>query len=356
MNEVTGKEPSNILIVDDVETNRFILRNIIIDMGYQPVLAENGMQALKMFPCCQPKLVLLDVAMPEMSGFELCRILKANPATKDVPIIFISAFDEEEDIVKGFALGGEDYITKPFIQEEIKARVGLHLRLYDSNHNFAESNRRLQTLINEQVRQLEQEKKRVLYALANVARENSYYAKGHMERLQYNCRILASAMQLSTLYEQVISDTYIDSIELSVPLCDLGNVAIPMEILKKKGKLSDEERRIMRNHTTIGAKILADIKVTGDYNDFIEMSEEIALSHHENWDGSGYPEGRKGDEIPLSAQIVAVVSDYCALTENRTYREAFDRESALEVMQKGADVKYNPDIFNIFKKISRQLC
>lgn len=355
MSEQTGKETTNILIVDDVEANRFILRNIIMDMGYQPILAENGLQALKIFPRCKPRLMLLDIAMPEMDGFELCRILKADPATRDVPIIFISAFDEEEDIIKGFELGGEDYVTKPFIPEEIKARVGLHLRLYDSNHSLAESNRKLQTLINEQVRQIEQEKKRVLYALANVARENSYYAEGHMERLQYNCRILASAMQLSTLYEQVISDTYIDSIELSVPLCDLGNVAIPMEILKKKGALSDEEMRIMQSHTITGAKILEDIKVGGDYNDFIEMSAEIALSHHENWDGSGYPAGKKGMEIPLSAQIVSIVSAYCALTEERTYRDAYDREGALDIMQRDADTKFNPDIFQIFRKISRQL-
>ncbi len=355
MSEQTGRETVNILIVDDVEVNRFILRNIIMDMGYQPVLAENGLQALKLFPRYKPRLVLLDVAMPEMNGYELCKILKADAEFRDVPIIFISAYDDEKDIVKGFDSGGEDYITKPFIPEEIKARVGLHLRLYESNRSLAENNRRLQTLINEQVRQIEQEKKRVLYALANVARENSYYAEGHMERLQYNCRILASAMQLSSLYEQVISDSYIDSIELSVPLCDVGNVAIPMEILKKKGALTEEEMRIMRGHTTIGAKILEDIKVSGDYNDFIQMSAEIALSHHENWDGSGYPNGKSSNDIPLSAQIVALVSGYCALTEKRTYREAYDREKALEIMQDDADVKYNPDIFKIFRKISRQL-
>lgn len=355
MSDINGKENVNILIVDDVEVNRFILRNIIMDMGYQPVLAENGLQALKLFPRCNPKLVLLDVAMPEMDGYELCKILKADAKTRDVPIIFISAYDDEKDIVKGFDCGGEDYITKPFITEEIKARVGLHLRLYESNRSFAESNRRLQTLINEQVKQIEQEKKRVLYALANVARENAYYADGHMERLQYNCRILASAMQLSNTYEQLISDSYIDSIELSVPLCDVGNVAIPMEILKKKGRLSEEETRIMRGHTNIGAKILEDLKVEGDYNDFIEMSAEIALSHHENWDGSGYPNGRRGNEIPLCAQIVAIVSGYCALTEKRTYRDAYDREQALAIMQEDAAVKYNPDIFEIFRKISRQL-
>ncbi len=293
--------------------------------------------------------------MPEMDGYELCKILKGNPDTRDVPIIFISAFDDEKDIVKGFSLGGEDYITKPFIPEEIKARVGMHLKLYETNQKLMETNRRLQTSINEQLKQIEQEKKHVLYALANVARENSYYEEGHMERLQYNCRILAQAMQLSPLYEHIISDTYVETIELSAPLCDLGNVAIPIEILKKKSMLTEDEMNVMKEHTTIGAKILQDIRATGDYNYFIQMSVDIAHYHHENWDGSGYPTGRSGDDIPLPAQIVALVSAYCALTEQRAYREPYDRAKALEIMQIDAGKKFNTDIFGIFRKVSRQL-
>lgn len=344
-----------ILIVDDVKANRFVLKNIIADMGYEPVLAENGMQALKLYPICRPQLILLDISMPEMDGYEFCKIIKDNADTRDIPIIFISAFEEPQDIVRGFALGGEDYITKPFIPEIVKARVGVHLKLYDANKNMNETNRKLQALINEQLKQIEQEKKNVLYALANVARENSYYEEGHMERLRYNCRILAQGMQLSPLYEHIISDTYVETIELAAPLCDVGNVAIPMEILQKESALSLEEMAIMKTHTTIGAKILKDIRTTGDYNDFIQMSIDVAHYHHENWDGSGYPCGKVGEEIPLPAQIVALVSAYCALTEKRVYREPFSREDALAIMQQDAGVKFNPDIFDICRKISRQL-
>lgn len=354
-NEGTNKESTRILIVDDVEVNRFILKDTIIDMGYQPVLAENGIQALKVLPVCHPQLILLDVSMPEMDGYEFCKIMKSNADTKNIPIIFISAFDDAQDIVKGFSVGGEDYITKPFIPEEIKARVGVHLKLYEANQNLIETNRRLQTSLNEQLKQIEQEKKHVLYALANVARENSYYEEGHMERLQYNCRILAQAMQFSPEYEQVISDTYVDSIALSAPLCDVGNVAIPVEILKKKSALTVEEKKIMETHTTIGAKILQDIRANGDYNDFVQMSVEIAQYHHENWDGSGYPTGKAGNEIPLSAQIVSLVSAYCALTEKRVYRESFERERALEIMEEDAGKKFNSAIYGIFRKIARQL-
>ena len=242
-----------ILIVDDVKANRFVLKNIIADMGFEPVLAENGVQALKLQPVCNPQLILLDISMPEMDGYEFCSIMKNNPATRDIPIIFISAFDEPQDIIKGFNLGGEDYITKPFIPEVVKARVGVHLKLSEANKAMMENNRRLQALISEQLKQIEQEKKNVLYALAHVARENSCYEDGHMERLSYNCKILSQAMQLSPLYEHIISDTYVETIELAAPLCDVGNVAIPMEILMKDEQLDKGEREMMQKHTVLEA-------------------------------------------------------------------------------------------------------
>lgn len=348
-------EVPRILIVDDVKANRFVLKNIIADMGYEPVLAENGVQALKIFQVCNPQLILLDISMPEMDGYEFCGIMKNNPATRDIPIVFISAFDEPQDIIKGFNVGGEDYITKPFIPEVVKARVGVHLKLSEANKAVMDNNHKLQTLINEQLKQIEQEKKNVLYALAHVARENSCYEDGHMERLSYNCKLLTQAMQLSPLYEQIISDTYIETIELAAPLCDVGNVAIPMEILMKDDDLNDDERKVMQTHTTIGAKLLKDIRTAGDYNDFIQMSVDVAHFHHENWDGSGYPSGIAGNDIPLSAQIVALVSCYCALTEKRIYRDAYSREDALAELQGEVGVKFNPDIYDIYTKISRQL-
>ena len=355
-----GQEPKarkgkKILIVDDVEANRFVLRNIIVDMGHQPMLAENGVQALKIVERMLPSLILLDVSMPEMDGYEFCTIMKGKPETRDIPIIFISAFDEPEDIIKGFNLGGEDYITKPFIQEVVQARVSVHLKLADATVEMQNVNRQLAASVQEQLKQMEEEKKNVLYALGSVARENACYDTEHMERLQYNCKILAQAMQLSPLYEHIISDTFIETIELAAPLCDLGNVAIPTDILQKHGRLNEEEKAVMQTHTTIGAKILNDIRTHGDYNDFVQMSIDVANYHHEHWDGTGYPTGLKGDEIPLSAQIVAVVSAYCALTEERVYREKFyDREGALEVMDVLAGSYFNASIYDICKKVSKQ--
>ena len=355
MAESKTKAVPRILIVDDVEANRFVLRDIISDMGYQPVLTENGAQALKMVQHITPQLIILDIAMPEMDGYEVCQKIKADPLTREIPIIFISAFDDPTDIVKGFSLGGEDYVTKPFIPEVVKARVGMHLKLYEANRSMIQMNRQLQQAVSEQLRQMEMERRSVLYALIRVARENACYDEEYMERVSYNCRKLTEAMQLSSVFGHMVSDNYIDMIELAAPLCDLGNLAIPTHILQKQGTLTNEEQAIMHRHTTIGARILRDVGAIGNDNGFIRMAVEIANYHHENWDGSGYPEGKRGEAIPLSAQIVSVVSAFCALTEKRTYRGAYDLQGALDVMETEGESKFNPEIFWILKKIVRQL-
>lgn len=350
-----GKLSSRILIVDDIEANRFILRDIVQELGHQPILTESGVQALKMVQRMKPDLIILDIAMPEMDGYEVCRELKGNPETKDIPIIFISAFDDPKDIVTGFSIGGEDYITKPFMPEVVKARVTTHLKLYDSNRRMAELNRQMKVSLAEQVKQMELERKAILYALIRIARENARYDEQYMERLSYNCRILTEAMQLSDLYDHLIPDSYVAVMELASPLCDIGNLAIPTDILQKQGALTEEESAIMRTHTTIGAKMLQDISTVVQDNRLLQVAIEIAKNHHENWDGSGYPEGKKEDEIPLSAQIVSVVGTYCALTEQRTYRNSFTQEEAFEIMEQDAARRFNPNIFRIMKKIVRQL-
>lgn len=344
-----------ILIIDDVETNRFVLRNIITDMGHLPVLAENGLQGLKIMERIIPDLILLDVAMPEMDGFEFAGIIKKDVRTRNIPIIFISAFDAPQDIVKGFEVGGADYVTKPFIQEVVKSRVDVQLKLAEMNKNLAEANRRLQVSVVEQIRQLEAEKKKVLYALLLVVRKNAAFDEMHIERLQHNCKILAQAMQLSPKFESIVSDTFVETLTLAAPLCDLGMVGVPLDILRKRGPLTEEEMDIVKTHTEIGTQILDDIRDEDDYNDFIDMSREITLYHHEKWDGSGYPSGKAGNDIPLPAQVVSIISEYCALTEKRAYRDAFTKEEALKIIEEASGIKFNPEIIFICKKIARQL-
>ena len=161
-------------------------------------------------------------------------------------------------------------------------------------------------------------------------------------------------MQLSPKFEQKISDSFVETIEIAAPLCDLGNVAIPTNILQKKDRLTDDEIKLIQTHTTVGARILNDIKTRGDYNDFVQMSTAVAHNHHERWDGSAYPNKLKENEIPLSAQIVAVAGAYCSITESRIYRDAYDIEAALNILELESGRNFNPDIVDICKKIYRQ--
>ena len=328
------------------------MEEIIHNIGCRTALAENGDVALRLVKEVSPQLILSDISMPGMNGYELCSRLKDNEETREIPIIFISAFDASEDIVEGFSHGGEDYITKPFIPEEVQARVSVHLKLHEATSELKAMNRRLQISVNEQLKQMEQEKKNILYALADIAAQNSLYGKEHIRRLKENCRTLAQGMQLSPLFEEKISDTYIDTVELAAPLCDIGNIGVPRELLQAKTELSGEDTALVQSHTSVGAKLLSDLYGSSDYNDFINISVEIIRCHHERWDGSGYPEGLREKEIPLAAQIVAVAMRYCDLTADGS----MDREHALAVMREESGVKFNPDIFEICCKISRQLC
>lgn len=345
--EITAKR---VLIVDDVESNRMILEEIIRSMGCEPMSAENGKQALELLNESMPHLILTDISMPGMDGYELCRILKSKENTREIPVVFISAFDEPEDIVNGFRLGGEDYITKPFIPELVQVRVNVYLRLYEAKQELMEINRRLQVSVSEQLNQMELEKKNILYAIANITAQNAGYEKEHIVRLRSNCRTLSLGMQLSPLFEDKISDTFIETLELAVPLCDIGNLGIPVDILRRKEELTTEEEAVLKTHAELGANLLRDLCVSSDYNDFMSTAIDVVRHHHENWDGSGYPEGLEGDQIPLAAQIVAVVDRYCELTANKSRT----REEALDVMKKEAGLKFNPDIIEICRKISRQ--
>lgn len=348
---------AHVFIVDDMEINRIVLGEIISQMGCAPVLFESGEEVIEELRNRwksggkKPQLILTDISMPGMDGYELCRIIKGHENTRNIPIIFISAYNESKDIVEGFSHGCEDYITKPFIAEEVQARVGLHLKLYSVTRELREMNRHLQASVREQLRQMELEQKNFLRVLAGIAARSAGYDEAAMGRLKDNCRTLAQGMQLSPLFEERISDAYIDAIELAAPLCDIGNIGIPRDILQKKDALTKEEENILKSHTLIGAEILEEIRGSSDYNDFLTIAGEIVHCHHENWDGSGYPKGLKGEEIPLSARIISLTDRYCVLTGE----EKLSAAETLSVLGKEAGVRFDPDIYRICCKISRQL-
>lgn len=349
------KEVIRILIVDDVETNRFTLRDIIAGMGYQPILTENGEQALKIVERFPLQLIISDIAMPVMDGYEFCKRVKDNPEKRDIPIIFISAFDDPAEIVKGFELQGEDYIIKPFIPEVVKARVKVHIQVAQNKMMMQEMNRKLQTSVTEQVKRMENEKQNVLYVLLRLIKELPTYNEQEMQRLSDNCKTLAEALQLSNEYGDQISDSYVNSIELAARLCCLGHVGDSAEeLIRLRGKewkdMTPEEQQKKQHHTKVGYGILKDVYENSANNEFLQMALNIAGSHHENWDGSGFPMGHKGEEIPLDAQIVHILNDYNSIT-----KDGVGFEEAIEQMERYAGIRYNPVVFNVLKKIGRQI-
>lgn len=350
-----------ILVVDDVEVNLIILEEIIKNMGYEAMTALSVKEAFQLMQEEQalPQVILSDISMPDIDGFTFCSMLKKDPYTRDIPVIFISAMDSISDLNQGFALGAVDYITKPFEKVEVEMRISNHLKLYTLQKDLEENNRRLNMIVMRHMEKIRIEQKNIMSALAKLveSKENSakYNRSGsfHYANVSYNSRILAQGMQLSPVFEDQISDSFIDTIESSAGLHDIGKIMIPDSILLKEATLTPEEYKIMSTHAEVGAKTILDIYEGVEKNDFINMAIDIAYYHHEKWDGTGYPKGLKGKEIPLSARIVKVVDVFDALVGTRAYKKKFSIEESLRIMEEESGKSFDPDIIHVFMKIYR---
>lgn len=355
--EFEKKKEVKILVVDDVEVNLIILEEIIQNMGYEAITALSVKQALEQMQGEKmlPQVILTDIAMPDIDGFEFCTMLKKDPYTKDIPVIFISAMDSTADLSKGFELGAVDYIAKPFERIEVEMRINMHLKLYTLQCDLEENNRRLSLVVTRQMEKLRIEQKNIMLALARLIENKESVSGNHHSNIAYNSRILAQAMQMSPVYEQEITDTFIDTIESSAGLHDIGKIMIPDSIILKEGTLSDREYRIMMTHSELGAQTLLDIYDGMERNDFINMAIDIAYYHHENWDGSGYPKKLKGTDIPLAARIVRIVDVFDSMLDNRAYRSAIPLDEVLQFIESGEGTYFDPEIVHIFMKIYRNL-
>lgn len=355
--EFEKKKEVKILVVDDVEVNLIILEEIILNMGYQAITATSVKQAIELIQEQKvlPQVILTDISMPEIDGFTFCTMLKTDPYTKDIPVIFISAMDSSADLSKGFELGAVDYIAKPFSRTEVEMRINTHLKLYILQRDLEENNRRLGLVITKQMEKLRMEQKNVMLALARLVDSRECIAENHHVNIAYNSRILSQAMQMSSVYEDMITEDFIDTIESSAGLHDIGKIMIPDSIILKKSTLTDEEWVVLRSHAEIGAQTLTGIYKDMEHNDFINMAIDIAHFHHENWDGTGYPKKLKGIDIPLSARIVRVVDVFDSMLSERAYRKAYPLEEVLTHIEKGAGTLFDPEIVRIFMKIYRNL-
>lgn len=354
----TDKE--NILIVDDVTSNLVALSDVIHEAGYIARPVTSVAYAMRAIEALMPQVILLDITMPQMNGYEYCRILKADVRTRDIPVIFISGLSSPQDRVNGFECGAVDFITKPFERTEVLMRVNSQLKLYNMQKDLLTSNKKLHNLVGSQLHQIEEERKNMALALAKLAEDRDDGTGTHLSNISKNCRLIATGLSLTHKYEKLITSEFINTIEIASKLHDIGKMAIPDKILLKEGHLTGKERSIMMMHTVAGVETLKDIYSSNSQNGFIKMAIDIAYHHHEKWDGSGYPCALEGTAIPLPARIMAVVDTYDALVNERCYKSGYSHETALEIIKAEAGKSFDPDVVNILcrleKHLKRNLC
>ncbi|GBF23174.1 putative two-component system response regulator [Candidatus Gastranaerophilus sp. (ex Termes propinquus)] len=348
---------NTILVVDDNPVNTKVLSLILKDEGYTITCQNDPKKVGEEIAQSPPSIILLDVDMPEVSGFDICAELKSSKLYSDIPIIFISAMANTEDIVKGFQLGAADYITKPFRAEEVRARLSTHMKVCNFHNQLLKNNEMLKEQVKSQYKEIADAQMHTIFSLAKLAQSRDDDTGGHLERVMQFCETLAKDLMVNSFYGTCgcneIDDEFVKNIRSASPLHDIGKVGISDAILLKPGKLTPEEFDVIKTHTTIGADTLTSVHCQYEHNEFIKMGILIAHYHHEKWDGSGYPQKLKGTEIPLAARIMAVADVYDALRAKRAYKEPFSHEKSVEIIKEGKGTHFDPTIVESFVRIEQ---
>ena len=345
---------SSILIVDDMPENLRLLSAILKRAGFVPRPVTSGKLAIEAAAADPPDLVLLDYSMPGMSGLDVCRWFKQDARLGGLPIIFISGLQEAEDKVAAFGAGGVDYISKPFQDLEVLARIRTHLQLGRLNRELVKHNQRLEGRITEQVKAVTASQLSTIFALAKLAETRDDDTGHHIERVQTFSKTLAERMRAMELHPRQLTSTFIDTLFQTASLHDIGKVGTPDSILLKPGKLTEPEFSVMKKHCALGAETLSRVLNRHPDNQFLRMGVEVARSHHEKWDGSGYPDSLAGPKIPLAARMVALADYYDAMTSNRCYRSAFSHEETANLIRQNRGIHFDPDVVDVFQTIEDQ--
>ena len=355
-----------ILMVDDNATNLQVLSQTLAGRGHRLLAAKNGETALAIVAKARPDLILLDIMMPGMDGFEVCQRLKTDPATTDIPIIFLSALGQTEDKVRGLEAGAVDYITKPFQPEEVIARVHTHLtlrclqrQLEVANAELRDLNENLEQKVRERTRELEEEQEKVvksqnaiIFAMAKLTESRDDDTGKHLERIEKYVEILAHELKKT---DAAITDQWIVQVKATSALHDIGKVGIPDAVLQKPGRLTPEERKVIELHPEIGGDTLNQVREKLGTTDaelksteYLRRAMEITYGHHEKWDGSGYPYGTEGEGIALAARLVAVADVYDALVSKRVYKSGMTHEEAGDIIREGSGHHFDPRVVEAF--------
>jgi putative two-component system response regulator len=302
----------------------------------------------------QPDIILLDIEMPEMNGYEAIKLLKMKPETKDIPVIFLTAKAGSEDEIAGLSLGAIDYITKPFQPLLLLKRIEVHLLVESQRKELLYFNENLQKLADKKTQNILELQNALLKTIAELVECRDDVTGSHIERTQAGIKILLEALERSGVYQEEAKDWDVSLLLQSCQLHDVGKISIEDRILKKPGKLNDEEIEEMKKHAVFGERVIEKIESLAKESDFLKYAKIFASSHHENWDGTGYPHGLKGNEIPLLGRIMAVADVYDALTSVRPYKKAFAHEEAVRIIAEGGGTQFDPALVEVFVKNSHQ--
>lgn len=341
---------ADILVVDDIEQNRAVLRGHIDLLGHGCREAEHGREALERMNEAVPDLVLLDMNMPIMDGRELLSEMKNDTRLAAVPVIVISGNDDTDLISECVRAGADDYIVKPFQPRILRARIENSLAKLRLRRVMERDNLELEQRVQSQVRQIAEAQLGTIFALSVLAESRDPETGAHLERIQSYCWVLAEGLAAEGPYTHEISPAYVELLHSTSPLHDIGKVGIPDHVLQKPGKLTDDEFDIMKTHCAIGADTLLRLKEKYPENAFLAMGHEIALYHHEKWNGAGYPNGTAGLDIPLSARILALCDVYDALTSKRCYKDAFSHEKSAAIIREERDKHFDPAVADAFDR------
>jgi putative two-component system response regulator len=340
---------TTILIVDDTPDNIALMSGLLKD-SFRVKAATNGPKAIAIAQAePHPELILLDIMMPGMDGYEVCQRLKSDPATSGIPIIFLTAKSTPEDEQKGLSLGAVDYITKPISPAIVLARINTQLALKAASDFLRDQNAFLQKEIERRTQETKAIQDVTILVMASLAETRDIETGNHIRRTQNYMRALAQRLQDHPRFQGFLNDATIDMLYKSAPLHDIGKVGIPDKILLKPGKLTPIEFEIMKTHTSLGMEAIEHAEESLGANvDFLRIAKEIALSHHEKWDGSGYPEGKAGDAIPISARLMALADVYDALISRRVYKEPMPHDEAMKIILAGKGTHFDPDVVEAF--------
>lgn len=343
-------EKATILAVDDTPDNLLLISGLLKD-DYHVRVANGGERAIKIaLSDNPPDLILLDIMMPDIDGYEVCRLLKENEKTSHIPIIFLTAKTEVEDETHGFEIGAVDYITKPISPPIVLARVKTHLALKRVQDFLRDQNAYLESEVKKRTEEVVAIQDVTIHAMASMAETRDNETGNHIRRTQHYVKLLAEKLRYHPHFVKFLDDDKtIEMLFKSAPLHDIGKVGIPDAILLKPDRLTKEEFEVMKSHTTLGRDaIIHAEKDLGIEVPFLQYAKEIAYSHQEKWDGSGYPQGLAGEEIPISARLMAVADVYDALISRRVYKMPMPHEDAVKIMLEGKGQHFDPDVIDAF--------